>query len=401
MTTTTEIVTVPPVNTEPYIPPNDFTTPMNQLIVAIILSLLFVVAIIWVLRRGTRTKDMDPTLDDIMVESYDPNKAAIVMMILVIPLMITLMIGVQMLWINAGLGMALIIGGVTFTLLPYFMGKLSSREATRNKKKMEGTLYLKDGSKRKYRMINVDFDMEKGMKKADREALLAYVDEDAEIELDEEGMKKPRTPILTAEELDKLHPVRALVNKIFQVYFLFEEKFADAINWLDDTEYDYYGSYLTKADSPVLQEICKIRSIRDSSEDSSDKINEFCFVFWVMFDDSHALKRMAATKLVDLSDNELLMGVSKIIGAERVTIAAEVNTLNAELALEQEHSIDFEDIIKSVGIKKAIEFRDNETNLTSVDLSAFMGMQVGIVTTLILAVASLLLGIVLGSGGLG
>lgn len=344
------------------------------------LALCFVIGIIvfYLLRKNAPTgADIDPNLDDLMSDPYDPNRAAIVMMGLMMPLMLGVIYGLQYLFIDLGIGMSLIVGSVAVTLIPYYMMKQSSRDKTRNMKKMEGTLYTKSGKKRKYLFSNVDFDAERTLNDADRELI---------IEADN-GVDK--------EILDKLHPVPALINSKYNVYFLFEGSFADAIVWMNDDEFDYYGSYTTKADGPVLKEVCKIQRVQKSLDDSEDFVNEFTYVFWVMFDDSHALKRQSKQEIADLTNNDMYTGITKLIGVDRKVISGEINAVKAELKQHQEHGINFDDVVKSVARKKALELRQNEDSLTNIDLSYLKG-NITIFTALVFAFATFVVGLLIG-----
>jgi len=373
---TTTVDLNPPVNPAP----DTLAMFGNQVIVAIVISIVIAAIIFLMIRRNSKSnRDIDPSLDDLMSDTYDPNKAAVVMMLLTLPLVIGIMAGLNMLFIDLGIGLSLIVGSITFTLMPYFVLKQSSRDKSRNKKKMNGTLYTKSGKKRKYYFGNVDFDAERGLNAVDREKIL-------------------NTKGMDEETLDKLHPIPAIINDKYNVYFLFEAPFADAIAWMDDEEFDYYGSYTTKADGPVLKEVTKIQRVNTNPNDDEDLVNEFVFVFWVMFDDAHASKRQAGLQLVDLTDNQMFAGLTKAVSADRKVIAGEINAKSAELLQHQEHSIDFDDVTKSVGRKKALEFVENESNLTNIDLST-LKVQVSLFTALILAALCGFIGYFIGVGG--
>lgn len=309
-TITTTSYPIPPVNT-------GGTGPelfMQQVILAGILSFIFAVIIIMLIRRSNKAnKDIDPTIDDLMSDPYNPNTAMIVMLVVLMPLLIGVLSGLQWLFIDTAIGGVLIVGSMAFTIIPFLMMKMHSRDQTRHTKKMEGPLYLKNGKKRKYYFAHVDFDAEKTISNVDREAILS-------------------TKGMTKKILDKLHPVPAKINRKFNVYFLFEGPFADAIAWMDDDEFDYYGSYTTKADGPVLKEITKIQRVQTNPEDEDDLVNEYTFVFWVMFDDSHAVIRQSGQQLVDLTDNEMFAGLTKAVTADRKVLAGEMNATTEELA---------------------------------------------------------------------
>ena len=301
---------IPPVNTAP--PPNPI---VDNIVGAIILSVIFFIVIIIIMRRNRKSnKDIDPELKDLMSDPYSQTSGMIVMFVLIMVPMYGSFGGLSLIMQGAtAYGGLLILGSVFTTIIPYQFFKQQERDRTRNMKKMEGTLYTKAGKKMKYRFGEVDFDSERRISTASREAILA-------------------TKGMTKKILDRLHPIPARVNGEYEVYFLFEGPFADAIAWMNDEQLDNYGSYKTKADSPVLKEICKIQRVQINPDDENDLVNEYTFVFWVMFDDSHAARRQAGLELVDLTDNEMFAGLTKTIGADRKVLAGAVNATTEELA---------------------------------------------------------------------
>lgn len=305
--------------TDPYIPPvntgiSGTELLIQQIIIVVIISIVFVTLIMWMFKRGRKANDdIDPDLEDLMSDPYNPNTAMLVLLGLLLPTFVGVLAGLQLIYTDVYLGGMVIVGSIFVTLVPFLLLKENSRNKTRNMKKMEGTLYTKNNKKRKYYFANVDFDAERTINDHDRKEVLKV-----------KGMSE--------EVLDRLHPVPATINKKYSVYFMFESSFADAIAWMNDDEFDYYGSYKTKMDSPVLKEVCKIQRVEKNPDDENDLVNEYVYFFWVMFDDSHAQQRMSGQQLVDLTDNEVFAGIMKGMGADRKVLAGEMNTTTEELA---------------------------------------------------------------------
>ena len=129
------------------------------------------------------------------------------------------------------------------------------------------------------------------------------------------------------------------------------------------------------------------------AEFPDEYLNEWVYVFWVLFDDAHAELKRKGLPLVQITENKVLSSIVKIIGADNAPIASELNQVNHELSLERSHRITLDDVVYSLALKMAIELKQNEDNLTSLDLSSVFGIQVGIVTVIILAIAAFFLGL--------
>ena len=302
-----------------------------------------------------------------------------------VPAMFGIIFGVEWLFIDAGIGASLIVGSVSFTAIPYFMARDRAREGTRNKLNMAGDLYTKGKKKGRYLFSNVDFEVDVQMDAEDKAAIIAS----GTVFKDEE--------VITEKILDTFHIKPAVING-FNVFFLFEEAFANAIDWTECTEYDYYGSYLTKSAGPVLKEVTKIQRVNViETDDGNEYINEYTFVFWVMWDDSHAAKKQAGVELVTVSTNEVLSSISKIVHTDRKVIGSVVADMNDELLAYQEHGVDNKDIVASMSRMKAMELREAEDSLKRVDISLLRG-SVTVFTALVFAFATLVLGVLIGSG---
>jgi len=373
--TNTTIIFNPPIDNTPDVLP--FWNPIT--IGAVIVCIVGILLIFLVMHKEQKSRDIDPTLDDLMSEPYDPNKAAIIMMVVTFPVMFGAIYGLAYAFVNIFIGTTIMAVCIMSALMPYFILKLRAREASRNMKKMEGVLWTKDKRKRRYLFAEIDF--EEGERELTNQEKLDIL-----------GAKD--CPIDEAA-LGRLHPIAGKINKKYNAYFLFEQEFAKSIVWVDGDEFDYYGSYIVKMDSPVLKEITKIQRVQVSSVDSDDMINEHVFIFWVMWDDAIANKRMAGQDVIDVTDNEIIVAIEKARGTDRKVIAGTVNALNAELEMHQEHGVDFDDIVASVGRKKALDFKRNENSLTSIDLSLLKG-NVSVFTAVLFGIVMFFIGYFLG-----
>ena len=314
LTNTTTINLNPPV-----VLPQPSTDIPIGIFVAVFVAIIGVFVIWWLMRKGSRIKDVDPSLSQLMADPYDPNKAAVIMMLVTFPVMMGLVYGLAFLFgPDMLIGVVIIVSCVLGTLLPYYIAKLNSREKTRNMKKLDGPLYLADGSKTYYSFSNVVLHKPRFFTDAQKDAI-------------KEAAPKYKHLI----DDSPLEMVRAEVGEGFNVYFAMTRPEAESIQWVPTDEFDYYGSFTIPTGSPVLFELAKlprVQFIEDDEKDMKEFYNENVFVFLFIFDDSHAQKILEKIAPIDLTQDKVSMAVGKALNVDKKVVAGMLNTNEDELA---------------------------------------------------------------------
>ena len=200
-----------------------FNIPLENVAVIIGVSILALVILIYFWWTKPKGFDIDPSLDDLMEDGYDPNKAALVMMLLTFPVMFGVVYGLNYAYDDLLIGGMIIFLCMTGTALPYYIGKLRSREQSRNKKRLQGWLHTKTGEKIPYSFDIGDFGKEVALGKKEREALIK----------DNPKWKGA---------LDAVHMYPAPVAGGYTTYFLMTDKVANSIKWELMQDFDYWGS---------------------------------------------------------------------------------------------------------------------------------------------------------------
>ena len=359
----------PPVNTNPTVP-----VPIDVDIGFVLLLFAGLFVILWYFYRRYQSAhiaagaDVRTPIEKMMYSGWSPNKMMAIQFGVIFPAMFGILFGVQMMISNVGVGILMILLSSVGTTAPYFYLKDRSREKTRNRYKLSGYLWKKDGVRIKYDFSNVDFRTE---------MVLSNKEEEDLYEQNPEWVK--------TKELDNVHVIPTVIDDKHLIYLLMKRPLSDTFEWVNDEDYDYYGTITIKSDGPELREVATLHRIGDNPEEELFHVNEYVPTLLVLWDAGQTKDSTQQIVPIDVTTDTVLAGLIKQIGAEVRTSAGELNSITQQVMVLENEDKDVDDLSQTLARKKAHDFINAEKRLTMFDL----GM-LGSVSTLMAIIFSIL-----------
>lgn len=373
--------TIPPVNTNPgAVPVVPIDLGLVGWVMAGLIVLLLIVYYHYVYSNKRSGADVRPGIEDLMASEYSPNTMMFLMFVFLLPVMFGITSGILLMVKNPPLGAIVVSLTALGSGTPFFYLRDKTRSKKRNRYRLDGCMWLKSGERIRYAFTNVLFKPEVILTEKEEKTL--YKENP---EWEEEGLLK------------KSFVIPTLIDDKYLIYLITRRPMSETFEWVEDYEYDFFGEVEVKSDSPELIEVATLHNIRKDDVDTDYKVNEYVPTFVVPWDAYLGKLSRKSLTSVDVTQDTVLAGLTKQIGAERRTTAGQLNTTRDALLQAQNDDKDFDDLTKSIGVKKAQEFRRAENALTKFDLDATW-MTVNLMT-LILLLVGLGVGYALGSGG--
>jgi len=346
-------VTVPPVNTNP-IGTAPVTFDMGQAAGLMIGLFLVLIVVYWYYMRSNRVTgtDVRPKIEDMIYAGWSPNKMMAIQIMVIFPATFGMIFGLLFMAYDFIFGLIIVCLVGFGTAAPYFYIKDRVREKNRNNFKLDGYLWLKSGKRIKYTFLNVAFGTE--IMLTNDEVNLLY-DENPDWDRKDQIVEKARV-------------IPTLIDDKYMIYIIMTQPVSETMEWVDDEDFDYFGTLTVKSDGPEMKEIATLHRVRADDDDEDYSVNEYIPTLLVLWDAFKAKQTIKNIPTVDVTTNTVLAGLTKQIGAETRYTAGELNSKEAALRSKNKGQSLMDDLGESLGRKKAMEYLKNETRLTQFDL---------------------------------
>lgn len=371
----------------PYVTPIITTTPTTPIIdipvinwtvaVAIIAVLAVILIILFIYNKKFATSkgtDVQIPIEKMISSDISLNKLTLIQLAIIMPIMLGIIVGLQLILIDPLLAMTIM--GLTGlgTATPFLYTKDRYREKNRNRYKLNGFLWKKDGTRIKYNFNNVSFGTE---------AFLSEEHIKAICEAD---------PRWTPKEFENTHLIPTKIGDEYEIYLILKKPIADTFEWVNTEDWDYFGTTQVKEDGLELLEITRLLKVRPDPSDETYNVNDYIPTLLSLWDASRSKGCIGSIMPVDVTNDTVLIGLTKQIGAEHRYTAGEVNAKEAALRSKNKGAEQLDILAESIGNRKAMEHIRNQNRLT-----AFTVTTNKYFIFVILAVASVIIAYVLGN----
>lgn len=354
----------------------DFATAI--MLILVVLFGLYLIYRYFDKRQALTKADVKPDIErDISCTDYPIGTYMGLQMFLIIVAFMIFTWGMAFALEDFGLAIGVMMGAFGLMLSGRFYFLTQAREKSKEQVNMEGILRLKSGKPIKYVFRNIKFLAE---------AILSK-EEKATIVKESVGV--------TLKDLGKVFAYPVEVNNRHVVWLISSTPYREWDTLMVD-DIDAWGEYMVPVYSPELREIATIHRVVEDEADAEFVRDEWIPVLLVVWDSVRSKEMVGVIPTVDVTTSDALIGLTKAIGAENTITAGELNTTTSALLQSQNDDKDFDDLTKSIGRKKALEFRRSEDALTrfSIDTS---WMNVNLLS-LVLLLVGLGVGYFLGGG---
>lgn len=355
-------ITVPPVNTNPgTVSPVSIDMGAVGILLAVLLAILMVVY--WwhgKTQKGSGS-DVRVEVEDMMDSGITMNMLMLGQFAMLFPLLIGLSWGGLVAQNDFGTGVMISLISVLVTGIVFFILRDRSREQNANRYSLSGYLWKKDGSRIKYWFSKIKFGSEIHLTEAEIEAIYSE-----KLDWKEEDI------------LRKMHVYPALMGDEHRVFLIMDKVMEEAFEWVDDEDYDYFGTITIKSDGPELREVATLHRVAVDSENDRFKVNEYVPTLYVVWGAGQAKDSIKGIPVVDPTADKVLAGLITQIGAERRVTSGELNAIDAALISTTRDYSNWDTLAESIGRKKAKEYLRNEERLTTFDMAENSGLIYGI-----------------------
>jgi hypothetical protein len=351
--------TLPDQPTLPTLPNTPDTTlptisdiPLDMNTVSIILGALFAILVIIFLYQTKFKKkkgvDIRTPIEKMISSDIDLNTLTMIQLCMLSPPILGFCLALSFLVTNIWLSITIMGLSLLGTAAPFYWGKDKYREKKRNHFRLEGGLWKIDGTRIKFVFSNVTFGLE---------AVLSKEQIDIIVE---------QNPEWTHETLANVHIVPTKIGDEHEINLILRKPLADTFEWIETPDFDYFGTTTVKLDILELLEICRLPKVRpDPATEVESSVNEYVPTLIAMWDASRSKECKGEIMPVDITNDTVLIGLTKQIGAERRYTAGELNSKEEALRSKNKGAEQLDILAETIGISKAMEHIRNKERLTA------------------------------------